>query len=164
MMPYVPQLLEELGLTDDLVRRPSQTGVYFDGRLWKLATPLDLLRFTALSLVDRIRLGFLVFQVRRIKDWKTIEGLAIREWLEPLCGKAVYQAVWEPLITGKFSVHAECVSAAWMWKEDPLAGRVPETTRGMKNCFTSGADSDRLAKPWPPPSVNPGAKCVSAQK
>ena len=119
---YVPQLLEELGLTDDLVRRPSQTGVYFDGRLWKLATPLDLLRFTALSLVDRIRLGFLVFQVRRIKDWKTIEGLAIREWLEPLCGKAVYQAVWEPLITGKFSVHAECVSAAWMWKKILLRG------------------------------------------
>src|SRR3569832_1972826 len=87
-----------------------------------LSTPLDLLRFNALSFVDRNRLGLLVFQVRRIRDWKAIEHLSIREWLEGLCGKTVYAVEWAPLITSKFSVHAEAVNAGWMWKILVLRG------------------------------------------
>jgi protoporphyrinogen oxidase len=63
---YVPKLVKELGLSDQIVTLSSRTGVYFNGRLWKLSTPLDLLRFKALSLVNRVRLGLLVLQVRRI--------------------------------------------------------------------------------------------------
>ena len=119
---HVPELVDELGLHGDVVTMPSSTGMYFNGRIWKLSTPLDLLRFKALSFVDRIRLGLLVFQVRRIKDWKQIEHLSIREWLEPLCGKSVYKIVWEPLIDAKFSVFAEAVNAVWMWKKLVLRG------------------------------------------
>lgn len=119
---YVPELVKELGMEGDVILLPSRTGMYFHGRMWKLSTPLDLLRFKALSFVDRIRLGLLVFQVRRIKDWKTIEHLSIREWLESLCGKTVFRVVWEPLITSKFSVYAEAVNAVWMWKKLVLRG------------------------------------------
>lgn len=119
---YVSALVKELGLDGDVIFMTSRTGMYFNGRMWSLSTPLDLLRFKALSLVDRIRLGLLVFQVRRIKDWKSIEHLSIRDWLEPLCGKAVYKAVWEPLIAAKFSVFADTVNAVWMWKKLVLRG------------------------------------------
>jgi len=119
---YVPELVKELGMEGDVILLPTRTGMYFNGRMWKLSTPLDLLRFNALSFIDRIRLGLLVFQVRRIKDWKAIEHLSIREWLEGLCGKSVYNVVWEPLITSKFSVHAEAVNAVWMWKKLVLRG------------------------------------------
>src|SRR3569833_50711 len=119
---HVPELVKELGMEGDGILLPTRTGMYFNGRLWKLSTPLDLLRFNALSFVDRIRLGLLVFQVRRIRDWKAIEHLSIREWLEGLCGKTVYDVVWEPLITSKFSVHAEAVNAVWMWKKLVLRG------------------------------------------
>lgn len=119
---YVPELVKELGMEGDVVTLPTRTGMYFNGRMWKLSTPMDLLRFTALSFVDRIRLGLLVFQVRRVKDWKTIEHLSIREWLESLCGKNVYRVVWEPLITSKFSIYAEAVNAVWMWKKLVLRG------------------------------------------
>lgn len=119
---YVPELVKELGMEGDVILLPTRTGMYFNGRMWKLSTPLDLLRFNALSLVDRIRLGLLVFQVRRIKDWKAIEHLSIREWLEQLCGKSVYSVVWEPLIASKFSVYAEAVNAVWMWKKLVLRG------------------------------------------
>ncbi len=119
---YVPELVKELGMEGDVITLPSRTGMYFNGRMWKLSTPLDLLRFTALSFIDRIRLGLLVFQVRRIKDWQSIEHLSIREWLESLCGKRVYKVVWEPLITSKFSIYAEAVNAVWMWKKLVLRG------------------------------------------
>lgn len=119
---FVPELVEELGLHGDVISLPSQTGMYFNGRMWRLTTPLDLIRFTALSLIDRVRLGLLVFQVRRIKDWERIEHLSIREWLEPLCGTSVYKIVWEPLINSKFSIFSEKVSAVWMWKKLVLRG------------------------------------------
>jgi len=119
---YVPELVKELGMEADIVTLSTSTGMYFNGRMWKLSTPMDLLRFSALSFVDRIRLGLLLFQVRRIKDWRTIEHLNIREWLESLCGKNVYRVVWEPLIISKFSIFSEVVNAVWMWKKLVLRG------------------------------------------
>lgn len=135
---YVPELVKELGLDGDIMLLPTRTGMYFNGRLWKLSTPLDLLRFKALSFMDRIRLGLLVFQVRRIKDWKTIEHLSIREWLEPLCGKTVYKVVWEPLINSKFSVFAEAVNAVWMWKKLVLRGGTRNDKGGEELAYFKG--------------------------
>ncbi|WP_417840784.1 NAD(P)/FAD-dependent oxidoreductase [Terasakiella sp.] len=119
---YIVNLIRELGLLEEVVYSPSKNGMYYNGRLWKLSTPLDLLKFKALPFLDRIRLGLLVFQVRKIKDWKSIEHLSIREWLEPLCGKKVFQVVWEPLIKAKFSTFAEKINAVWMWKKLVLRG------------------------------------------
>lgn len=135
---YVPELVKELGLEDEIILLPTRTGMYFNGRMWKLSTPLDLLRFNALSLIDRIRLGLLVFQVRRIKDWKSIEHLSIREWLEPLCGKSVYKIVWEPLINAKFSVFAEAVNAVWMWKKLVLRGGTRNDKGGEELAYFKG--------------------------
>lgn len=135
---FVPELVKELGLDGDVILLPTRTGMYFNGRMWKLSTPLDLLRFNALSLVDRIRLGLLVFQVRRIKDWKSIEHLSIREWLEPLCGKSVYKVVWEPLINAKFSVFAEAVNAVWMWKKLVLRGSTRNGKGGEELAYFKG--------------------------
>ena len=135
---YVPELVKELGMEGDVITLPTRTGMYFNGQMWKLSTPMDLLRFTALSLVDRIRLGLLVFQVRRVKDWKTIEHLSIREYLEALCGKNVYRVVWEPLITSKFSVFAEAVNAVWMWKKLVLRGSTRNDKGGEELAYFKG--------------------------
>jgi protoporphyrinogen oxidase len=135
---YVPELVKELGMEGDVITLPTRTGMYFNGRMWKLSTPLDLLRFTALSFIDRIRLGLLVFQVRRIKDWRTIEHLSIREWLESLCGKNVYRVVWEPLIKSKFSIHAEAVNAVWMWKKLVLRGSTRNDKGGEELAYFKG--------------------------
>lgn len=119
---YMLDLIKELDMTDDILRLPSHTGIYYKGQIWDLSTPLDLLRFKPLSLFDRIRLGMLVLKVRSIKDWKSIEHLSIKEWLEPICGKSAYRVVWEPLVKAKFSVFANEVSASWMWKKLVLRG------------------------------------------
>ncbi len=135
---YVPELVKELGMEGDVILLPTRTGMYFNGRMWKLSTPLDLLRFNALPFIDRVRLGLLVFQVRRIKDWKTIEHLSIREWLESLCGKTVYRIVWEPLIASKFSVYAEAVNAVWMWKKLVLRGSTRNSKGGEELAYFKG--------------------------
>lgn len=135
---YVPELVKELGMEGDVITLTSRTGMYFNGRMWKLSTPMDLMRFTALSFVDRFRLGFLILQVRRIKDWHTIEHLSIREWLESLCGKKVYNIVWEPLIKSKFSIYAEAVNAVWMWKKLVLRGGTRNEKGGEELAYFKG--------------------------
>jgi protoporphyrinogen oxidase len=118
----INKLVNDLGLSTELREYPSNTGMYLNRRIWKLSTPLDLIRFKAISLSSRMRLGFATLLVRRVTNWKEIEGLTIREWLEPLCGREAYSVVWEPLIKAKFSIFSEEVSAAWMWKKLVLRG------------------------------------------
>jgi protoporphyrinogen oxidase len=119
---YVPELVAQLGMDDDIVTMPSRTGMYLNGRIWSLSTPLDLLRFDALPMRDRLRLGLATLRVRRVEDWHAIEHLSIREWLEPLCGTRAYEQVWEPLVRAKFGRYADDVSAVWMWKKLVLRG------------------------------------------
>jgi protoporphyrinogen oxidase len=135
---YVPQLVRELGMEGDVVIMPSKTGMYFNGRHWRLSTPLDLLRFTPLPFIDRIRLGLMVFKVRKVKDWKSIEHLTIREWLEPLCGKNAYRVVWQPVIENKVSVVADAVNAVWMWKKLVLRGSTRDAKGGEQLAYFKG--------------------------
>lgn len=135
---YVPKLVRELGYEDDIVVHPSRNGMYFNGRHWRLTTPLDLLRFTALPFWDRIRLGLMVFRVRGVKDWKKIENLSVREWLEPIVGSNVYRVVWEPLIKSKFSLHAEDINAVWFWKKLVLRGSTRDKAGGEELAYFRG--------------------------
>ena len=119
---YIQSLIEEFGLKHKIMRVKSKTGMFFNKRIWNLSTPLDLLRFKPLSFINRIKLGLLVFKVRKFKDWKLIEHLSIRQWLESLVGKKIYNIVWAPLVNSKFSIFSEKISAVWMWKKLHLRG------------------------------------------
>lgn len=154
---FVPELVKELGMEGDVITLPTRTGMYFNGRMWKLSTPLDLLRFTALSFIDRVRLGLLVLQVRQTKDWRLIEHLSIREWLEQLCGKKVYRVVWEPLIASKFSIYAEAVNAVWMWKKLVLRGSTRNGKGGEELAYFKGGFG-RLAEAMVSQIENAGGK------
>ncbi len=119
---HVIALIEELGLGANVVLRPSRTGMFYANQIFRLSRPLDLLRFTPLSLLNRIRLGLLVFQVRAVRDWRKLEPLTARDWLIRMCGREVYRVVWEPLLVGKFGRYADRISAVWFWKKLALRG------------------------------------------
>jgi len=116
------KLIGELGANDNIVLRPTRTGMYFADQFYRLSTPLDLLRFDALPLIDRIRLGVAVLRARSVRDWKKLENLSAKEWLIDLCGEKAYKVVWDPLLVGKFGDVADDVSAVWFWKKLVLRG------------------------------------------
>ncbi len=135
---YITDLVNELGEEGEIVIRPSRTGMYFNNSMFRLSTPLDVLRFNPLSMVNRIRLGLLVFQARAIQDWKSIEHLNVREWLVGLCGEKVYEVVWEPLIRAKFSIYADDLSATWFWKKLQLRGSSRNSSGGEALAYYRG--------------------------
>lgn len=119
---HVMELIDELGVHDRLIVRETRTGMYFANRTFRLSKPLDLLRFTPLPFVDRIRLGLLMLQARAVKNWRTLENVSARDWLISLCGKNFYRVVWEPLLSGKFGSAAPEISAVWFWNKLVLRG------------------------------------------
>ena len=118
----VMDLIDEIGLSDAVVTSPTNTGIYHANRILKLSTPLDLLTFTPLPLVDRIRLGLLALRARRVRDWTALEQLSAADWLRSLGGEKVFEVVWGPLLKGKFGPYAETVSAVWFWNKLKLRG------------------------------------------
>ncbi len=117
----VIDLVERLGLDEKLEWIPT-TNSYYRDRIYQLSTPLDLLRFSHISFLDRIRLGLLYLRTNFIKDWHTLEDITAREWLVDMAGERVYEAVWEPLLRGKFGPYADDVAAVWIWNKLKLRG------------------------------------------
>jgi len=114
-------LIERLGLGERLLWQPSATA-YYASRIYRLSTPLDLLRFDRVSLLDRLRLGLLTLRARSVRDWLPLEEITAREWLVSMAGESAYRAVWEPLLRGKFGRYADEISAVWMWNKLKLRG------------------------------------------
>ena len=118
----VMDVIETLGLSGDVVLNPTNTGLYFANTIFRLSSPLDLLRFSPLPFIDRIRLGLLALRARRVKDWRALENLTAEEWLRSLGGDRVFETVWKPLLDGKFGPYASDVSAVWFWNKLKLRG------------------------------------------
>ena len=119
---HVGDLVAELGDQDRIVYRPTRTGMYFANRIFRLSSPLDVLKFTPLPFVDRVRLGVLALRARGVKDWRALESETAEEWLIRLGGERVYRVVWQPLLEGKFGPFASKVSAVWFWNKLKLRG------------------------------------------
>jgi protoporphyrinogen oxidase len=108
-------LMTDLGLGDHIYWQETEMGFLYRGRLYPLTTPLDLLRFSALSLTDRFRLGILGLYSRRLKDWQALERITAKEWLTKFCGEKVFNVVWKPMLTFKFGNQYNQVPATYLW-------------------------------------------------
>lgn len=110
-------LVRELGQEKDLLYLRSRTAMVYQGRFFRLGTPLDVLRLEALALPDRIRLGALCLRARRVRDWRMLERRTAEDWIKELAGVNVYRIMWEPLLRAKFGAKASEVSAVWLWNK-----------------------------------------------
>ncbi len=110
-------LMGELGIEDDLKWFPSKVGTYTNGNVYRTTTPLDLLRFGALPVWERIRLGLFALRVQRLKDWRDLESFTADEWLRKRLGGAAYEKVWNPLLRGKFGEYYDQIGMPWFWSK-----------------------------------------------
>ena len=114
-------LIERLGLGGKLEWLPTSNSFYA-GRMYRLSTPLDLLRFSHVRFLDRIRLGLLYLGTRFIGDWQALEETTAREWLIKRAGQGVYEGVWQPMLRNKFGPYADQIAAVWIWNKLKLRG------------------------------------------
>jgi protoporphyrinogen oxidase len=108
------ETLGELGLSHLLHWRDSRMAYFVDGTLYPFLTPLELLRFSPLSLADRLRAGLAVKLAQRRRE-EDLAPLRAVEWLRAQFGESAYRVIWQPLMRFKFAEHAHEISAAWIW-------------------------------------------------
>jgi protoporphyrinogen oxidase len=117
------ELMEELGIQDQMRWRPTSMGIFTGGKLHEWGNPIALLKFREISLMSRLRYGFFAFLSVRRARWDSIEKESARSWITRWCGIEVYDRLWNPLFALKFYQYANNVSAAWIWTRIKRIGR-----------------------------------------
>lgn len=108
-------LAGKLGLQDKIIWKKDSTAIYFEGKIYPFVSPIDLLKFTPLGLIDKIRLGLTGLYLQKENNWQKFVSIPAYKWMRGWCGKRAYEVIWEPLLRGKFGDSYKEISMAWMW-------------------------------------------------
>ncbi|WP_135363638.1 NAD(P)/FAD-dependent oxidoreductase [Halosimplex halophilum] len=142
----IVELIEDLGLGDDLEWRYKTDSYYVDGVVHPMEKAWEILAYPHLSIYDKFRLAMLVKEIDvrggvpkfdTYDDITDFEDVPIKEFLLDHTTRHVYESFWEPLLDAKFGSRKEDVSAAWLLgrvkfrgERDPLRGEQLGYLRG----------------------------------
>ena len=107
------ELLKELMI--DYFFTSPQSSNWQDGKIIKFDSPIDILRYPYLTWWGKIRLATGLVYLKIIPSQKWLPNQPADEFLPRLMGKEGYQAVWRPLLKGKFGRQAAKISSVWFW-------------------------------------------------
>jgi protoporphyrinogen oxidase len=111
------KLIEELGVADRLRWVESKVGWFDNGKIYPFVTALDLLRFSPLPPIDRIKLGLMAVRLRGREDWAEFEHITCKDWIEKNISRKVFEKMWGPLLEGKYGDAYDQVAMAWLWSK-----------------------------------------------
>ena len=112
---YMIDMAKELAIDTKLHFYQSSITAFYEGKRYGLTTPIDLLTFTPLSLINRIRTGLTGLRLMFVKKWQPLTKITAYEWLCKVNGKKATDIIWKPLLIGKFDVYWDKITMAWLW-------------------------------------------------
>jgi len=102
-------------LNHPIITKRPETAVYVNDKFYKLDSPIDVLKFPELSLIERFRMGITIALLKYNPYWKPLEKYKVSVWLPKMMGEKPYELLWKPLIIKKFGPYFEDISLAWFW-------------------------------------------------
>lgn len=127
-------LLEEFGLGDRPYWTDSSFAMMHGGTIYPLNGPLDLLRFNAVSVIERLRLGWTGIFGGLVRNGARLDKITAEKWLTGLSGRRAFDHFWKPLLQAKFGTAWDLIPAAWYWgrfrREKPRGKEVKGYPRG----------------------------------
>lgn len=97
-----------------ITKRPK-TSSYINGKIYQLDSPVTLLTFPLIPLIDRLRMACVLAFLRLTPFWKPLEKYTADSFLPKTMGKKSYDMLWEPLLRNKFGQFTPQISLAWFW-------------------------------------------------
>jgi len=119
----IVEVIEELGLGEDLHWPIGKNAYYVDGVVHPLDKPWEIAAYPHMSVYDKFRLAMLTQEIdvrggipafdtyERLEDF---EDVPIRDFLIEHTTRGVYENFFEPLLEAKFGYRKDDVSAAWL--------------------------------------------------
>ena len=99
-------------------------------------TPLDVLRFRALSLIDRLRTGLgALYITRAVRDGLPLDDVPVADWPRRIFGAPCSTSIWGPLLRAKFGERFTTVPAYWVWN---TLTREKNGSQGVKGYLRGG--------------------------
>ncbi len=111
-------LIQELGWSDQVRFPRPYTVVYYQGKFQPLDSYVEALKFTLkhFSLTDLIRFGGVGVYLRLTPRWQPLERVTVDAWMRKWAGERIYNALWRPMLVGKFGEeNLNVVNMAWFW-------------------------------------------------
>ncbi|MFA4824426.1 MAG: NAD(P)/FAD-dependent oxidoreductase [Methanoregula sp.] len=106
-------LIDELGLSEKLEWKTGTTGYYAKKKIYALNTPMEILLYPELSIVDKARLAYLTITAKNA-DLNALDDIPADQYIVEHLGENVYSSFFEPLLKSKFGDQRKDVSAAWL--------------------------------------------------
>lgn len=138
----IRELMEELGIADDLIWLDSSVGFFADGKIYPLQGAMDLLKLDFIPLHDRLRIGLTTLYLQQKTDWRELEQISAADWLRKAVGERAFDRVFGAQLRAKFGTRYDQVAMVWFWnkmhlrtqsRSSPLQGEKLGYIRGSWN-------------------------------
>jgi protoporphyrinogen oxidase len=108
-------LVDEIGLSDELKWVETKTGFYTNDKLYSMSDTAEFLKFPPLTLIEKLRLGGTIFYASKIKHWQRLEKMPVATWLRRWSGKGTFEKIWLPLLRAKLGESYQKTAASFIW-------------------------------------------------
>ena len=142
------KLAAELGIGDKIKWHDSSTALYYGGHMYPFKGALDLIRFSPISLSDRIRAGLTTLWLQLDCSWGKYQKISAYDRMKKYAGSQVTDVIWGPLLKGKFDVYYDKVSMTWLWARIHIRAQSREAGGEKLGYFEGGFQTftDALVK------------------
>lgn len=127
--------IRDVGLEGDLLWRGTDMGFMYAKKLRPLNTAKDLLTFSPLPFMDRLRMGLMGIQARRNGLDPALDRVPVDTWIRRMVGDRAFEIVWKPLLEAKIGDGYGGIPALWL---SSRMAREKNTKREMKGCLVRG--------------------------
>jgi protoporphyrinogen oxidase len=107
----------------------------YQRRIWPMNTPMDLLRFGALTPFERLRMGLLGLRARAGGLDVKLDGVTAADWVRGQVGARAFNVLWKPLLSAKIGDHYAALPALWLTSRMHREKSAPTETKG---CLPGG--------------------------
>lgn len=109
---------KEIGFKKIYFRKPVTSSLFvINNKIsdFPLDTPVDLLKFPLLKLVDKLRAGVVIVFLKLSPFLPMYKQMTSEIFLKKSMGINVWNRLWEQLFRGKFGKYAGIISASFIW-------------------------------------------------
>ena len=110
---YILNLAREVD--QKMIFSSPKASTFFEDGTYQVDSPLTLLKFSKLSLFDRLRTGAVIAFLKLNPFWRPLERLTAEKFIKYTMGNVSWNILWRPLFLKKFGVFEKEVNAAWFW-------------------------------------------------
>ena len=118
--------------------RPTAMGFMYRNQVYPMNTAMDLMRFSPLTLIERVRMGWMGLRARALGRAPAMDNISAADWIRGMIGERAFDILWKPLLSAKIGDHYPALPALWL---SSRMSREKSSQQEVKGCLRRGYKS-----------------------